>query len=173
MTQQQIRAPIPILIISYETFRLHAEVLHRSPVGIVICDEVKFLLTKSCPESASDYWICTSIGQFLCPQILVNEFTGRILTFNLFSTTQKSVWQCSIMPLHLSGECTTCVRGMSLRALLVNTTSIGKGTSWPSLSKRQKLFKNVSCIIRSMHFLKWIQIYSLFRDKAYIKRVFL
>ena len=47
MTQQQIRAPIPILIISYETFRLHAEVLHRSPVGIVICDEVKFLLTKS------------------------------------------------------------------------------------------------------------------------------
>ena len=39
MTQQQIRAPIPILIISYETFRLHADVLHRSPVGIVICDE--------------------------------------------------------------------------------------------------------------------------------------
>ena len=55
MSQQQIRAPIPILIISYETFRLHAEVLHRSPVGIVICDEVRFLLTKSCPESAFDH----------------------------------------------------------------------------------------------------------------------
>ena len=40
MAQQQLRAPIPILIISYETFRLHAEVLHRSPVGLVICDEV-------------------------------------------------------------------------------------------------------------------------------------
>ena len=84
MTQQQIRAPIPILIISYETFRLHAEVLHRSPVGIVICDEVKFLLTKSCPESASDYWICTSIGQFLCPQILVNEFCRANIDFQSF-----------------------------------------------------------------------------------------
>ena len=40
MSQQQLRAPIPILIISYETFRLHAEVMHRSPVGMVICDEV-------------------------------------------------------------------------------------------------------------------------------------
>ncbi|XP_057300230.1 DNA repair and recombination protein RAD54-like [Hydractinia symbiolongicarpus] len=39
MGQHQLRAPIPILIISYETFRLHAAVLHRSPVGIVICDE--------------------------------------------------------------------------------------------------------------------------------------
>ena len=39
MSQQQLRAPIPILIISYETFRLHAEVLHKSPVGMVICDE--------------------------------------------------------------------------------------------------------------------------------------
>jgi len=39
MTQHQIRAPLPILIISYETFRLHAQVLHRSPVGMVICDE--------------------------------------------------------------------------------------------------------------------------------------
>lgn len=29
----------PILIISYETFRLH-EVLHRGRVGLIICDEV-------------------------------------------------------------------------------------------------------------------------------------
>lgn len=29
----------PVLIISYETFRLHASVLHQSNVGLVICDE--------------------------------------------------------------------------------------------------------------------------------------
>ena len=29
----------PILIISYETFRLHAHVLHSSQVGLVLCDE--------------------------------------------------------------------------------------------------------------------------------------
>ena len=29
----------PVLIISYETFRLHAHVLHRDEVGLVICDE--------------------------------------------------------------------------------------------------------------------------------------
>jgi len=29
----------PILIISYETFRLHASVLHTSEVGLVLCDE--------------------------------------------------------------------------------------------------------------------------------------
>ena len=32
--------PNPVLIISYETFRLHASVLHPSEVGLVICDEV-------------------------------------------------------------------------------------------------------------------------------------
>ena len=31
--------PQPVLIISYETFRLHAEVLHRGKIGLVICDE--------------------------------------------------------------------------------------------------------------------------------------
>ena len=40
MSQQGVRVPIPVLIISYETFRLHATVLHKSPVGLVICDEV-------------------------------------------------------------------------------------------------------------------------------------
>lgn len=29
----------PILIISYETFRLHAHVLHQDEVGLVLCDE--------------------------------------------------------------------------------------------------------------------------------------
>uniref|UniRef100_A0A3B4C5R1 DNA repair and recombination protein RAD54-like n=1 Tax=Pygocentrus nattereri TaxID=42514 RepID=A0A3B4C5R1_PYGNA len=39
MTQHGLRVPTPILIISYETFRLHAEVLHKGKVGLVICDE--------------------------------------------------------------------------------------------------------------------------------------
>ncbi|CAH1395920.1 unnamed protein product, partial [Nezara viridula] len=29
----------PILVISYETFRIHAKVLHSSPIGLVLCDE--------------------------------------------------------------------------------------------------------------------------------------
>ena len=29
----------PVLIISYETFRLHAEPLHAGEVGLVLCDE--------------------------------------------------------------------------------------------------------------------------------------
>uniref|UniRef100_A0A914RA65 SNF2 N-terminal domain-containing protein n=1 Tax=Parascaris equorum TaxID=6256 RepID=A0A914RA65_PAREQ len=33
------RCSTPVLIISYETFRLHAEVLLRKEVGLVICDE--------------------------------------------------------------------------------------------------------------------------------------
>ncbi|KAI2663215.1 DNA repair and recombination protein RAD54-like [Labeo rohita] len=37
--QHGMRVPTPILIISYETFRLHAEVLHKGKVGLVICDE--------------------------------------------------------------------------------------------------------------------------------------
>lgn len=40
MNQHGRRVPSPILIISYETFRLHAEVLQRGTVGLVICDEV-------------------------------------------------------------------------------------------------------------------------------------
>ncbi|KAM5126507.1 DNA repair and recombination protein RAD54-like, partial [Mantella aurantiaca] len=39
MNQHGSRVPSPILIISYETFRLHAEVLHKGSVGLVICDE--------------------------------------------------------------------------------------------------------------------------------------
>jgi len=34
------RNPQAVLIISYETFRLHSAVLHRGTVGLVICDEV-------------------------------------------------------------------------------------------------------------------------------------
>uniref|UniRef100_A0A8C5CQ61 RAD54 like n=1 Tax=Gadus morhua TaxID=8049 RepID=A0A8C5CQ61_GADMO len=39
MCQHGLRVPTPILIISYETFRLHAEVLHKGKVGLIICDE--------------------------------------------------------------------------------------------------------------------------------------
>ncbi|XP_076582871.1 DNA repair and recombination protein RAD54-like [Chaetodon auriga] len=39
ISQHGLRIPTPILIISYETFRLHAEVLHKGKVGLVICDE--------------------------------------------------------------------------------------------------------------------------------------
>lgn len=35
------RRPVnPVLIISYETFRLHAHALHQGEVGLVLCDEV-------------------------------------------------------------------------------------------------------------------------------------
>ena len=44
MTQYGSRTATPILIISYETFRLHAEVLRSGEVGLVICDEVLLLL---------------------------------------------------------------------------------------------------------------------------------
>lgn len=37
------RCASPVLIISYETFRLHAHVLHKSEIGLVICDEVSVL----------------------------------------------------------------------------------------------------------------------------------
>lgn len=34
------RRPVnPVLIISYETFRLHAKALHAGEVGLVLCDE--------------------------------------------------------------------------------------------------------------------------------------
>ncbi|XP_054345461.1 DNA repair and recombination protein RAD54-like isoform X3 [Pongo pygmaeus] len=39
MNQRGARVPSPILIISYETFRLHAGVLQKGSVGLVICDE--------------------------------------------------------------------------------------------------------------------------------------
>lgn len=41
MSQQAKRTAYPVLIISYETFRLHASVLQSGAVGLVICDEVK------------------------------------------------------------------------------------------------------------------------------------
>uniref|UniRef100_A0A1Y1LRC4 DNA repair and recombination protein RAD54-like n=1 Tax=Photinus pyralis TaxID=7054 RepID=A0A1Y1LRC4_PHOPY len=37
--QAQGRTATPLLIISYETFRMHAEILHSSEIGLVLCDE--------------------------------------------------------------------------------------------------------------------------------------
>jgi len=46
------RRPVnPILIISYETFRLHSSVLHNGEVGLVLCDEV----------SETSYLICRTV----------------------------------------------------------------------------------------------------------------
>ncbi|KAM3620036.1 uncharacterized protein V6R79_017352 [Siganus canaliculatus] len=39
ISQHGLRVPTPILIMSYETFRLHAEILQKGKVGLVICDE--------------------------------------------------------------------------------------------------------------------------------------
>ena len=47
MNQHGRRSPTPILIISYETFRLHAHVLHSRKVGLVICDEVSIKINPS------------------------------------------------------------------------------------------------------------------------------
>lgn len=33
------RVPVPVLILSYETFRLHAHVLTRGEIGMLVCDE--------------------------------------------------------------------------------------------------------------------------------------
>ncbi|XP_030755044.1 DNA repair and recombination protein RAD54-like [Sitophilus oryzae] len=37
--QGQGRMATPVLIISYETFRMHANILHSSEIGLVLCDE--------------------------------------------------------------------------------------------------------------------------------------
>ncbi|EYC24388.1 hypothetical protein Y032_0014g2480 [Ancylostoma ceylanicum] len=39
MADGRVRAASPVLIISYETFRLYAKILHSSVIGMVICDE--------------------------------------------------------------------------------------------------------------------------------------
>ncbi|VDN58976.1 unnamed protein product [Dracunculus medinensis] len=48
VAQTGIRCPTPVLIISYETFRLHALILQAKEIGLVICDEVKYELIICC-----------------------------------------------------------------------------------------------------------------------------
>jgi len=40
LAQQGRHVPQAVLVISYETLRMHSEVMHSRPVGLVICDEV-------------------------------------------------------------------------------------------------------------------------------------
>lgn len=75
MNQRGLRVPSPILIISYETFRLHAEVLQKGSVGLVICDEVRdtsernpfLLFSQHLGETGSAFsegeWTRLSCGQ--------------------------------------------------------------------------------------------------------------
>ncbi len=56
MKQDGRRVHQPVLIISYETFRLHATVLHRGSVGLVICDEVRSATRRR--SDPSTHWAC-------------------------------------------------------------------------------------------------------------------
>lgn len=42
MEQSGTRCATPVIIISYETFRLYINILHTKEIGLVICDEVSF-----------------------------------------------------------------------------------------------------------------------------------
>lgn len=45
MANKSSRCGCPVMIISYETFRLYSHILNASEVGLVLCDEVgKYLL---------------------------------------------------------------------------------------------------------------------------------
>lgn len=57
MSQHGLRVPTPILIISYETFRLHAGVLHKGKVGLIICDEVFYFLQWILVFSQIVHWM--------------------------------------------------------------------------------------------------------------------
>uniref|UniRef100_A0A0K0DZ63 DNA repair and recombination protein RAD54-like n=2 Tax=Strongyloides stercoralis TaxID=6248 RepID=A0A0K0DZ63_STRER len=39
MNERSLYSSIPVVIISYETFRIHADILSQSEIGMVICDE--------------------------------------------------------------------------------------------------------------------------------------
>jgi len=44
MANQGQRCSAPVLIISYETFRIYANILNGSTIGMVLCDEVNIKL---------------------------------------------------------------------------------------------------------------------------------
>jgi DNA repair and recombination RAD54-like protein len=44
MTTPHGRRPLnPVMVISYETFRIHAPLLTSGPIGLVLCDEVSLI----------------------------------------------------------------------------------------------------------------------------------
>ncbi|KAI0214363.1 DNA repair and recombination protein RAD54-like [Lamellibrachia satsuma] len=60
MQQKGRRIPNPVLIISYETFRHHADILHHGTVGLLICDESPTLTSK---EEDVYYECCIELKQ--------------------------------------------------------------------------------------------------------------
>lgn len=67
MQQKGRRTQYPVLIISYETFRLHASHLHKGEVGLIICDEVW--------SSCVSYNLFMSLEQlFLCCKLPPFQF---------------------------------------------------------------------------------------------------
>ena len=62
MTQYGGRVVTPVLLISYETFRVHASVLHNGSVGLIICDEVHTHIIINIIPSSS---LCPSLPSLL------------------------------------------------------------------------------------------------------------
>lgn len=69
MQQNGRRVLNPVLIISYETFRLHASVLHKGSVGLVICDEV----------------FCCAVFSFLTQKhFCLKVFIKQVFEYNIY-----------------------------------------------------------------------------------------
>ena len=78
VNQSGYRILYPVLIISYETFRLHAKVLHQGSIGLILCDEVSYFTLAFVFQS----WIisCFSFLEicrlfFLFPPCVVVSYT--------------------------------------------------------------------------------------------------
>lgn len=91
ISQHGLRVPTPILIISYETFRLHAEVLHKGKVGLIICDEV-FHLFSSRWETWGGFW--SAVVWFLTERC-------RAIDWRTPTTRRTRLWT----PWVVRGEC--------------------------------------------------------------------
>ena len=60
LAQQGRQVPQAVLVISYETLRLHAEVMHSRSIGMVICDEVTSECTNRVFDNTSN--VCRVTG---------------------------------------------------------------------------------------------------------------
>lgn len=67
INQGQRRVIYNVLIISYETFRVHANVLHKGSAGLIICDEV------SAPRISTLFFV--SLGQVIMLVLLTQGRT--------------------------------------------------------------------------------------------------
>ena len=59
LAQQGRRVPQAVLVISYETLRLHVDVMHSRSVGMVICDEVSDKMVNALIEYILCYYNCS------------------------------------------------------------------------------------------------------------------